>query len=138
MSYSVVGRDLRKKRRLNKAPMGPAARRIQVEDESTEDIELANFEGEIRKEDVFKFYKLPWPRDSERLLSLSQGRPVMMRRLQELDLSVSPSQPETPKYGNCMMHSLYDQLQFDQYQKSFAMSSQQLRQKMTTRMTILP
>ena len=56
MSYSVVGRDLRKKRRLNKAPMGPAVRRIQVEDESTEDIELANFEGEIRKEDVFKFY----------------------------------------------------------------------------------
>ena len=109
--------------------MGPAVRRIQVEDESTEDIELANFEGEIRKEDVFKF---------KRLLSISQGRPVMMRRLQELDLSVSPSQPETPKYGNCMMHSLYDQLQFDQYQKSFAMSSQQLQQKMTTRMTILP
>ena len=118
--------------------MGPAVRRIQVEDESTEDIELANFEGEIRKEDVFKFFKLPWPRHPKRLLSLSQGRPLMMRRLQELDLSVSPSQPETPKYGNCMMHSLYDQLQFDQYQKSFAMSSQQLRQKMTTRIAILP
>ena len=27
------------------------------------------------------------------------------------------------------MQSLYDQLQFDQYQKSFALSSQQLRQK---------
>ena len=113
-------------------------RRIQVEDESTVDIEPANFEGEIRKEDGFKFFKLPWPHHPKRLLSLSQGRPLMMRRLQELDLSVSPSQPETPKYGNCMMHSLYDQLQFDQYQKSFAMSSQQLRQKMTTRMTILP
>ena len=79
--------------------MGPAVRRIQVEDESTEDIELANFEGEIRKEDLFKFFKLPWPRHLKRLLSISQGRPVMMRRLQELDLSVS-------KYGNCMMHSL--------------------------------
>ena len=80
-------------------------------------------QGEIRKEDLFKFYKLPWSHHPKRLLSISQGRPVMMRRLQELDISVSPSQPETPKYGNCMMQSLYDQLQFDQYQKSFAMSS---------------
>ena len=52
--------------------MGPAVRRIQVEDESTEDIEPANFEGEIRKEDVFKFFKLPWPRHPKRLLSISQ------------------------------------------------------------------
>ena len=48
-------------------------------------------QGEIRKEDLFKFYKLPWSRHPKRLLSISQGRPVMMRRLQELDLSVSPS-----------------------------------------------
>ena len=143
MSYSVVGRDLRKKRRLNKAQNAPAVRRIQVEEitqestqESTqEDEEItqvddpSNFGEEIGKEEVFRFYKLPWPRESGQLLSLSQGRPVMKRRLRELDLSVSPTQPETPRDGNCMMHCLHDQLKFDPYQKSFAKTPQQLRQK---------
>ena len=40
MSYSVVGRDLRKKRRLNKAQNAPAVRRIQVE-EITQEIRAA-------------------------------------------------------------------------------------------------
>ena len=53
----------------------------------------------------------------------------MIRRLRELDLSVSPTQPETPRDGNCMMHCLHDQLKFDPYQKSFAKTPQQLRQK---------
>ena len=53
----------------------------------------------------------------------------MVRRLQELDLSVSSSQPETSRDGNCMMHSLHDQLKFDPYQKSFAKSPEQLREK---------
>ena len=53
----------------------------------------------------------------------------MIRRLRELDLSVSSSQPETPRDGNCMMHSLHDQLKFDPYQKSFAKSPEQLREK---------
>ena len=53
----------------------------------------------------------------------------MTRRLQELDLSVSPSQPNTPKDGNCMMSYILDQLSFDPYQRSFAKSPQQLRMK---------
>ena len=53
----------------------------------------------------------------------------MIRRLQELDLSVSPSQPDTPKDGNCMIISILDQLRFDLHQKSFAKSPQQLRIK---------
>ena len=67
--------------------------------------DLSNFEGEVSKEEVFQFYKLPWPVVSSNLLTLSQGRPVMIRRLQELDFSVSPSQPDTPKDGNCMINS---------------------------------
>ena len=130
MSYSVVGRDLRKKRRLNNVLNGPVVRRIQVEESSLcpdeislcpED-DLSNFEGEVSKEEVFQFYKLPWPVVSSNLLTLSQGRPVMIRRLQELDFSVSPSQPDTPKDGNCMMSSILDQLRFDPHQKSFAKS----------------
>ena len=121
MSYSVVGRDLRKKRRLNNVLNGPVVRRIQVEESSLcpdeislcpED-DLSNFEGEVSKEEVFQFYKLPWPVVSSNLLTLSQGRPVMIRRLQELDFSVSPSQPDTPKDGNCMMSSILDQLRFE-------------------------
>ena len=89
MSYSVVGRDLRKKRRLNNVLNGPVVRRIQVEESSLcpdeislcpED-DLSNFEGEVSKEEVFQFYKLPWPVVSSNLLTLSQGRPVMIRRL---------------------------------------------------------
>ena len=76
---------------------------------------------------MFLFHKLPLPVVSNKLLSLRQGRAVMIRRLQELDLSVSPSQPDTPKDGNCMMSSILDQLRFDLYQKSFAKSPQQLR-----------
>ena len=53
----------------------------------------------------------------------------MIRRLQELDFSVSPSQPDTSKDGNCMMSSILDQLRFDPHQKSFAKSPQQLRMK---------
>ena len=137
MSYSVVGRDLRKKRRLNKAQNAPAVRRIQVEEitqeitQEDEDItaDPSSFGEEIGKEEMFRFYKLPWPRESDKLLSLRQGIPVMKRRLRELDLSVSPTQPETPRDGNCMMHCLHDQLKFDPYQKSFAKTPQQLRQK---------
>ena len=134
--YSVVGRDLRKRRRLSHALNGLVVRRIHVEEsplcpeESSlcpED-DLSNVDGEIRrKKEMFLFHKLPWPVVSNKLLSLRQGRAVMIRRLQELDLSVSPSQPDTPKDGNCMMSSILDQLRFDLYQKSFAKSPQQLR-----------
>ena len=72
---------------------------------------------DISKKEIFQLHKLPWPVESNKLLSLRQGRPVMTRRLQELDLSVSPSQPNTPKDGNCMMSSILDQLSFDPYQE---------------------
>ena len=128
MSYKVVGRDLRKRRRLSHALNGLVVRRIHVEESPLcpED-DLSNVDGEISKKEMFLFHKLPWPVVSNKLLSLRQGRAVMIRRLQELDLSVSPSQPDTPKDGNCMMSSILDQLRFDLYQKSFAKSPQQLR-----------
>ena len=104
--------------------------RIQVEEGllCLED-DLSNFDGEISKKEMFQLHKLPWPVVSNKLLSLTQGRPVMIRRLQELDLSVSPSQPDTPKDGNCIMSSILDQLRFDPHQMSFAKSPQQLRMK---------
>ena len=46
MSYSVVGRDLRKKRRLNKAQNAPAVRRIQVEEITQESTQESTQEDE--------------------------------------------------------------------------------------------
>ena len=121
-----------KEKKTEPCPIGPVVRRIQVEEgsecpeessvcpeESSLSLEddLSNFDGDISKKEIFQLHKLPWPVESNKLLSLRQGRPVMTRRLQELDLSVSPSQPNTPKDGNCMMSSILDQLSFDPYQE---------------------
>ena len=45
-------------------------------------------------------------------LSLEQGQYVMERRLKELRLVVSPSQKSTPRDGNCLPESLFDQAQY--------------------------
>ena len=70
----------------------------------------AEFEGqEIRKKEFFAFYNLDLKKDK---LSLDQGEYVMERRLQELEFVVSPSQKETPRDGNCLPESLFDQAQY--------------------------
>ena len=45
-------------------------------------------------------------------LSLDQGQYIMKRRLQELQFVVSPSQKSTPRDGNCLPESLFDQAQY--------------------------
>ena len=70
----------------------------------------AEFDGqEIRKTEFFEFYNLDMKKDK---LSLDQGQYVMERRLQELQFVVSPSQKSTPRDGNCLPESLFDQAQY--------------------------
>ena len=67
------------------------------------------FEGrEIRKKDLFAFYNQKY----EDKLSLEQGQYVMEQRLEELQFVVSPSQKSTPRDGNCLPESLFDQAQY--------------------------
>ena len=67
------------------------------------------FEGrEIRKKDVFAFYNKKY----DDKLTLEQGQYVMERRLEELQFVVSPSQKSTPRDGNCLPESLFDQAQY--------------------------
>merc|ERR1712079_878618 len=58
---------------------------------------------------------------------------LMKRRLQELDFVVSPSQLETPRDGNCMFHSIYDQLQYNAALRTFCGSQQELRVEVVNR-----
>ena len=102
LSDSVGGHDLRLKRMRLEVGRGETAslnsKLLEVE-----------FEGrEIRKEDVFAFYN---QKDGDKL-SLEQGQYVMERRLEELQFVVSPSQKSTPRDGNCLPESLFDQAQY--------------------------
>ena len=64
---------------------------------------------------------------------VSLGWFLMKRRLQELDFVVSPSQLETPRDGNCMFHSIYDQLQYNAALRTFCGSQQELRVEVVNR-----
>ena len=81
LSYSVAGKDLRKRRRLNKDQVTPAT--VALSDERY----LESFDdGEISKREYFLFHNLPWPRASKepQLLSLSQGKFLIEQRLKDL------------------------------------------------------
>ena len=68
---SVAGKDLRKRRRLNKDQVTPET--VALSDERY----LESFvDGEISKREYFLFHNLPWPRASKepQLLSLSQRK----------------------------------------------------------------
>ena len=68
------------------------------------------FEGrEISKKELFAFDNLDMKKDK---LTLKQGQYVMERRLEELQFVVSPSQKSTPRDGNCLPESLFDQAQY--------------------------
>ena len=53
----------------------------------------------------------------------------MDRRLRDLSLTVSPSQRETPKDGNCLFHSLLDQLRYNSELHDFAEDHEEFRTK---------
>ena len=42
-------------------------------------------------------------------LRIEDGRPFAARRLRQLNLELSPSQPNTPGDGNCFLHAVVDQ-----------------------------
>ena len=56
----------------------------------------------------------------------------MDRRLRDLSLTVSPSQRETPKDGNCLFHSLLDQLRYNSELHDFAEDHEEFRTKVVT------
>ena len=72
--------DLRKRRRLNKEQVTPAAV-AQLSDERY----LESFVGgEVSKKEYFLFHNLPWPPAAKTgLLSLSQGKFLLEQRMKE-------------------------------------------------------
>ena len=104
LSYSVAGKDLRKRRQLNKDQVTPAAVSL------SEERYLESFVDGVSKKEYFLFHNLPWPRASKepQLLSLSQGKFLIEQRLK--DLHFVKSGGNTPGDGNCLMHCLYDQM----------------------------
>ena len=52
---------------------------------------------------------LPWFR-KKCILSLEHGKGFAMSRLQDLDFTLSQSQLDTPRDGNCLFHALLDQI----------------------------
>ena len=128
VSPSVAGANLRrKKRRLQVAGASQSAASLdgQYLEES--------FRDEIRKKEYFQYFSLPWPTSpSSEKLSLEQGGFVMDRRLRDLSLTVSPSQRETPKDGNCLFHSLLDQLRYNSELHDFAEDHEEFRTKVVT------
>ena len=95
MTYSVGGDALRKRRRLNCDL--PTTTAVCLSDVNY----LESFDGEITKKELFIFHNLPWPPVPSKLLSLSQGRFIMERRVKDLDFSLSE---DTPQDGDCMVH----------------------------------
>ena len=128
MSHLVAGANLRRKRRrlqVDAASQSAASLDRQYLEES--------FRDEIRKKEYFQYFSLPWPTSpSSEKLSLEQGGFVMDRRLRDLSLTVSPSQRETPKDGNCLFHSLLDQLRYNSELHDFAEDHEEFRTKVVT------
>ena len=104
LSDSVGGHDLRLKRMRLEVGRGETVRPLNNE---LLDVEFAG--REIRKKDLFAYYNLDVKKDK---LSLEQGQYVMEQRLKELQFVVSPSQKSTPRDGNCLPESLFDQAQY--------------------------
>ena len=116
-------KDLRKRRRLNKDQVTPAAVAL------SEERYLESFVDGVSKKEYFLFHNLPWPRASKepQLLSLSQGKFLIEQRLK--DLHFVKSGGETPGDGNCLMHCLCDQMRYEDRLKDWADSHQSLRWK---------
>ena len=81
----MMRNDLRKRRQLNKDQVTPET--VALSDERY----LESFDdGEISKREYFLFHNLPWPRASKepQLLSLSQGKFLVEKRLKDLHFEV--------------------------------------------------
>ena len=122
LSYSVGGDQLRKRRRRQHDVEVPTSAVVHL---SYDNYHVA-FEGEISKEEYFKFHNKPWPQTLSGRLSLEQGKFVMEQRFKELDFSQSG---DTPGDGNCMMLCLVDQMSYSEGLRDFAESAKDLRWK---------
>ena len=60
--------------------------------------------------------KIPVSKD----LSLKEGERYVFFRLKKLHFQKSPTQPETPPDGNCMVHAIQDQMRYDPAHSSTA------------------
>ena len=114
----MAGKDLRKRRRLNKDQVTPAAVAL------SEERYLESFVDGVSKKEYFLFHNLPWPRASKepQLLSLSQGKFLIEQRLK--DLHFVKSGGETPGDGNCLMHCLHDQMRYSVSRRWWSIASQ--------------
>ena len=66
-------------------------------------------------------------------MSLTEGMTLGLVRLLALGLTLSPSQPSTLGDGNCFVHALLDQIQYDDRLKYFAsLDISKLRKKIAS------
>ena len=64
-------------------------------------------------------------------LNLDNATIQVTQRLQEINFLLSPSQPITPKDGNCFIHAIIDQLTYDSVWKRAKPTVLQLRERVT-------
>ena len=64
-------------------------------------------------------------------LNLDNATIQVTQRLQEINFLLSPSQPITPKDGNCFIHAIIDQLTYDSVWKRAKLTVLQLRERVT-------
>ena len=87
------------------------------------DLSTSKTEWELNKKEYFAFYGHP------QFLTLEQGQFAIERKLSEIDFILSPTQPDTPKDGDCMFHALLDQLDYNPDLKEDVSDVQELRWK---------
>ena len=88
---------------------------------------------EKREQKVMKNLEAEWEKQKskENFLPLLEGIRKSGKRLQELNFILSPTQPITPGDGDCFVHAILDQLQYDPGWKSAKLTITVLREKVT-------
>ena len=94
VSHSVVGADLRKRRKR---------RAVQC---TTATI-AESFPASFDKKEYFAYFGHP------QHLTLDQGQFVMQKKLEEIGFELSPTQEDTPGDGSCLFHAILDQLRYN-------------------------
>jgi hypothetical protein len=74
--------------------------------------------------------------DEQSRMSLQDGYTYAEGRLSNMNMQFSLTQPMTPNDGNCMLHALLDQIQYDPYMADFVSDHHDLRLKLVNHLDV--
>ena len=112
VSHSVVGADLRKRRKRRAVPCTTATI-------------AESFPASFDKKEYFAYFGHP------QHLTLDQGQFVMQKKLEEIGFELSPTQEDTPGDGSCLFHAILDQLRYCELRDEVS-NHQELRWKIVS------